>query len=258
MENPLPPPLDGESNAPSMSLAARLMNIFPAPGEVFEEVGRSKPSILNWLVPVALSCVAAVISVFIIFSQPAVQQQMREQQEQQLEKMVASGKMKAEDKEKAQATMESVGLSIAKIAGAVGAVVGSFVWLLIIAAVLRILGKVVFHAQFSFAKALEVAGLSTMITLLGAIVQTLLVLVKGNMLVSLGPTLYIGEIDPSNKIHLLLSSLNVTTLWYVGVLAVGLAMVSRGSTGKAALWLFSLWAVLRLGFVFAGLARSGM
>lgn len=240
-----------------MSLGARLLNILATPGEVFEEVRMSKSSLANWLVPVSLSCLAAIISVFVTFSQPAIQQQLREQQEQQFEKMVASGKMKPEDRDKIQAGMESMGITIAKVAGSIGAVVASFVWLFILASVLTLLGKYVFHAQFSYQKALEVAGLSAMITMLGAIVQILLVLVKGSMFVSLGPALFLGEIDPAKKMHLLLLSLNVVTFWYIAVLGVGLAKLSGVAFGKAALWLYGLWGLSRLGMIATGMARSG-
>ena len=47
-----PTPTDPTLPAPASSLAARLTNVFVSPGEVFEEVKVSPPTVSNWLVPV--------------------------------------------------------------------------------------------------------------------------------------------------------------------------------------------------------------
>ena len=234
------------------------MNVFAAPGEVFDEIKTSKPSTANWLVPVLCSCLVGVIYVMIIFSQPTVQQQLREQQAKKFEQMVKEGKMKAEDAEQAKAKLEAMGPTLTKIFGSAGAIVASFVWLLLLAGVLKLAGRVLFKAAFPYQKALEAAGLASMITILSAVINMLLVVAMGNMFVTPGPALFVRDFDPANKTHLILSSVNVMTLWYVGVLAIGLARLSAVSFGKAALWLYGLWLVLRAVMIFAGLAASGM
>ena len=258
MNEPAPPPFPDDATASKMSLGARLLNVFAAPGDVFEEVRAAQPAAANWLVPVLVSCVAGVAAVFVMFSQPAVMQQMREKQEQQLDKLVASGKMNAEDKQRAEAGIERLGTTLIKVSGSVGAVVGNFAWLLIAALVLKLFGRLAFQAPIAYPKALEIAGLAAMISVLGGIVQMLLVLVTGSLFVSLGPALLIQDFDAANKMHLALASVNIMTLWYLGVLAVGLAKLSRGGFAKAALWLFSLWGAFRVVAIFAGLAASGM
>ena len=61
-----------------MSLTARLFNVFADPGEVFEEVKNGKPSAANWMVPALVFALAGVISVVVIFSQPAIVQQIHD------------------------------------------------------------------------------------------------------------------------------------------------------------------------------------
>lgn len=241
-----------------MSLPARLFNVWAAPGDVFDEIKLAKPATANWLVPVLLSCVVGVISVFVIFSQPGVQQQLREKQEEQLDKLVASGKLNAEAKAKAQSGIESFGMTLVKISGSVGAIVASFAWVLVAAGVLKLLGSWLFKAHFSFPKALEVAGLSAMVSSLGGIVQTLLVVATGSMFASAGPALLISNFSPANKMHLLLGTINLMTLWYVGVLGLGLAKVSGTKPAKPVLCLVAFWLVLRAGIIFSGLGASGM
>ena len=71
----LEPPADVPK--PAMSLTARLFNIFADPGEVFESVKTSKPAVANWLVPALIYPLAGMISVVVIFSQPAIVQQIQ-------------------------------------------------------------------------------------------------------------------------------------------------------------------------------------
>ncbi len=123
-----------------MSLSSRLLNVFAAPAEVFSEVKPGERRQSDWLVPVLMAAVVGVINVWIIFSQPAVQQRMREQQAKQFQQMVDAGKMKAADAERAQEKMGPWMFTLMKITGPVGAFVGGFAWLFLIALVIRSVG----------------------------------------------------------------------------------------------------------------------
>ena len=249
----MPPTLPGPPSASRMPLGARLMNVFTGPGEVFEDVLKGPPSTANWLVPVVLSCLVGMVSSFVIFSQDAITQQLREKQEQAMEKRLE--KMPKEKREEMREMMEKWSNPDAiKVFGAVGAVVRSFGGLYVAAAVLWLVGTRLFKGSFSFMQAVEVCGLSAMIGMLAAIVTMLLVVVMGTTLATPGPVLLIHEPDMMNPAHLVLSAFNILTLWYIGVLAIGLAKLSQASVAKAAAWLFGIWAVVTLAFIFAGLA----
>ena len=316
MDTPSSPSLPDAAPASSSSLLSRLFNVFATPGDVFDEVKAGKSSTANWLVPVLLSCVVGVVFVCVAFSQPAIQQQMREQQDKQFEKMVEAGKMSSADAERARAGLEAMGMTIIKISGSVGAVLASFAWLFFMALVLWMLGTAPspattrtmvcvlsllglvlgwslikpldlpwylrlafaaligvvlglilglliqrtkpFHGQIAYRQAVEMTGLATMINVLGGIVGMLLAVVMGSIMATPGPALFIGDFDTTNKTHLLLSSINVMTLWYVGILALALSRLSGVSFAKCALWFYGMWLILRLGIVYAGWAGSGM
>jgi len=51
----------------------------------------------------------------------------------------------------------------------------------------------------------------------------------------------VSHFDQQNKVHLLLSALNVMSLWYLGVLSLGLARLTGASFWKPAVWLCGLW-----------------
>jgi hypothetical protein len=251
-----PPPLP--PTAPATSLAARLLNVFAAPGEVFEEVKASSASVANWLAPTLIGAVIGTVGAFIIFSQPAIVQKIHEQQEQMFEQQVKAGKMSQADADRALAMAEKFsGPTVLKILGVLGAVVGSFVRLLWWGLVVWLLGRWFLKAQFGYVKALEVAGLSSMIAVLGGIVTLLLIVNFGKLTSSPSLALAISDFDVKNKAHLLAGAVNVFNFWLVGVMASGLARLAGVPFLRAATVVLGYWLVTELLVIFTGLRAMG-
>ena len=83
------PPVPEESSA--MSFSDKLMNVFSAPGELFENVAKSEKQTSNWSVPLILTMIVSVIFVLVAFSQAPIQDQMKDQTEKTIQKKVAEG-----------------------------------------------------------------------------------------------------------------------------------------------------------------------
>src|ERR1039457_507501 len=129
-------PSDGSdrSDMSDTSLPSKLLSIFACPGDVFEEVAASPPRLANWLLPTLLVGVASLL-------------------------LVA-----------AQASAVSGHVDrFSAVAVWVGAFAGTF-WS---ALLLWFIGRVFLKTRFSYWKALEVAGLTGTIVVLGAIVTVL-------------------------------------------------------------------------------------
>jgi hypothetical protein len=206
------PPLT-EPPVPS-ALPVRLANVYAAPGEVFDALRGQPSSVANWLVPAILAALVGIVSVWVMFSQPAIRQQIEDLQSKRYEQLVADGKMTQEQVDQLQRQMGELQFTIEQIAGMIG--------------------------------------------VLGGLVTTLLMVITGSMFTHLSPILFISNFDAANKLHLLASSMNLFTFWWLGVVALGLARVGQVSFGKVAFALFGLWAALRLAIVFSGLGASGM
>src|SRR5262245_7346529 len=170
---PLPESPEQAPPAPSMSLGARLLNVFACPGDVFEEVKAAPPSAGNWLVPALMLSIIGVVFSLIVFSQPAIVQNLKEQQEKTMDQAVKDGKMKQSDEDRALSFM---GPTTMKLFGSVGSVVITFFRVFWWGLVLMLLGRWFLHSRFSYGKALEVSGLTMMISVLGALVFMLLVI----------------------------------------------------------------------------------
>lgn len=256
-----PPPVSGtpvpaEPAQPPMSLPARLVNVFAVPGDVFTEVKAAPSSVANWLAPTLIACVVGILSAIIMFSQPAIIQQMREQQEKAMEEQVKAGKLTQAQADQAMSVVEKfTGPAMMKVFGSVGAVGVSFVRLFWWALVLWLLGRWVLKANFGYMKSVEIAGLASMISILGAIVALLLIVNFGKMFSTPSLALAVSEFDVQSKSHLLLGAANVFTFWQVAVMSVGLARLAGVPWVRAAWVVFTFWLIWTLILVFIGLGQ---
>lgn len=250
-ENPPPESEEPTPEPPTSSLASKLLNVYAAPAEVFDEIAGRPPQHNHWVIPLVLGCLVAVVSVWVMFSQPDLIQQMQEAQEAQLQKQVDEGNMTQEQMDQALAGMNQfMTPRVLKIGGSVGAVLAAVAFLLLIALGIWFILRILFKAKVGYTKILEVTGLAGMISVLGGVVGLLVILITGKMNMTLSPALFVEDFDPTNNAHAMLAALNVMTLWYLGVLSLGSARVSERPVAQIAPWIFGAWLVIRVGGIF--------
>ncbi|HXI70681.1 MAG TPA: YIP1 family protein [Verrucomicrobiae bacterium] len=254
-----PPHPAPEATTPATSIGSRLLNVFAAPGEVFEEVKNSKPSTANWLVPTLIYVVVGVISTFVIFSQPTIIQQIHDQQEKAMDQQVKAGKLTQAQADQAMGAIDKfTGPGMMTVFGSVGAVVGSFLHIFWWAFILWLMGQWFLKIKFPFIKAVEIAGLATMILVLGAAVSVLLTVITGKLGASPSLALLVGQIDFKNKTHMLLAAANVFNFWQVVVAACGLARVTGAPFPKTLLLVGLYWLAFSLFFIVMGFGQMAM
>jgi len=255
MNSPQPEAVSAER----MSLPARLANIVAAPGEVFDSVRHTPVKPMDWLGPLLVCWLAAVLHVCVIFSQPAVLQKIRDQQEAYIDRAVEQGKIPATQRDAAvENARQFAGPGFLKAAGSAGAGIAIFFFTFLFALGLWLVGRKALHGNFPFMKAVEVTALASVIGALGAMVTMLVIVAKGESLANLGPVLALEKVDVKNKVHLVLVSLNLMTLWQVGVLGLGLAKLANVKAVRGMVWTFGGWALLRALAIWAGWAEGGM
>ena len=217
------------------------MNIFAAPGDVFEEVKTAGIVNANWLLPAILLVLISWVSAGLIFSQPAIRQQMVDLADKSIDQQVEKGHLPSAQAEKSRPFAEKTALVMAVISAVAGAPLVAFAspfwWGLILW-----LGGKILKGNFSYLKAVEAAGLANMILVLDVVVRTLLILVTGSLFASPSLALAVKDFDPQNTLHGLCALVNVMLFWVLLVRSVGLARLSGASVGKAAVWVFGIWA----------------
>ena len=255
MEEPLPV-LESPRDAtppPVTSLAARLLNVFAVPGEVFAEVKVGRICIGNWLVPALLSALVAVFTAVVIVSHPAFQRQMHDLTERQakaVDQQVKAGKVKEADANHALALVRAITQpgtvkTLASIAVAVIGVARVFWW----AFILWLVGRLFLKVRIGYPKALEVAGLGLMISVLGTVVTLLLMVNLPSLFATPNLASAISDLDSIRKSSLLLGAANVFAFWMIGVLSVGLAKLAGVPFLRAAWFVFAVWLIQESFFV---------
>ena len=237
-----------------MSLAARLLNVFATPSEVFNDVKTAPASTANWLLPGVLSALVAVLLAIIIFSQPAIRQQVHEQQAKAMDKQVQSGRVPREKADQALEWLEKL-----TVPGAIlSAVIFSLLRVIWWALVLWLLGRWFLKVQFPFIKTLEVAGLASMIIVLGTVVTVLLTVNLAKMFATPSLGLLVTDFDATRKSHLMLGAANIFSVWLVGVMSVGLARLASVPFLRAAWFVFAYWVAQQFFFIFSGLGQFAL
>jgi len=227
------------------------MNVFAAPSEVFDEVKRRPPLVSNWLVPALLFVLIGSVSAFVIFSRPGIQQQLREQQTKKMDELVKAGKMSQADADRAQEVMEKfTGPAMMTAFGVAFAGIGGFVRLFWWALLLWLAARWGLKRNPGYMKMLEVAGLASMVVVLGAVVTLVLTAVSGRLFMTPSLALLVSDFDVSRKTHLLLAAANAFYIWQVIVFAVGLAKLTDVPFGRALPLALACYVVQELLFIF--------
>ena len=108
-----------------MSLGGRLLNVFAAPGDVFDEVKTAKDSAANWLVPALILILVSWAAAVVIFSQDSIKHQLTEITDRAVQKQVDTGHLTEQQAEQARlagAKWASIGSKI--VAGIMPVFVG--------------------------------------------------------------------------------------------------------------------------------------
>ena len=146
MEN-VPSSIPAGEPPPSSSLAGRLLNVFAAPGDVFDELKTADSSVANWLVPVLIVMLVTITSFAVTLSQPAIKQQVVEMQEKAIDQQVAAGKIKPDQAKAFKEQMAALPPWVMQLFGIVQGVVAGFCGTFWWALVLWLLGKLALHNQ---------------------------------------------------------------------------------------------------------------
>ncbi|MBS1550746.1 MAG: YIP1 family protein [Bacteroidetes bacterium] len=240
---PQSPELQTSGQYEQLSNADAMSGIFTEPGETYETIANT-PKKNYWIFPVLISVVIGLISTF-LFMQDAelVSKTMEKQKEKMREKFqesVKQGKMTQEDSEKAMESMNPKGMMF-KVFGFGGAIIGPFVILLLLS-VFYLIALKIMKAQFDFMNILNVVGLAMLISGIGNIIAVVISILKGN-LTSVGPGLLFSEESAGQKVYTMLTKIDLFSIWFYAVIAIGLSKIARVSIAKTASVVFGLWIV---------------
>jgi hypothetical protein len=101
-----------------------------------------------------------------------------------------------------------------------------------------------------FRKARAVVAWAMLVTALGSLIKLPLMMAKDSMYVETSPTLFFKALEPSDRLYKFLTSFDIFNLWWLVLLAIGLAIGYRTSYSRSIVAVVILWALMMLMSVF--------
>jgi len=237
--------------APTISFSDIIMNVFASPAEAYEGIRTSPTRASVWVVPLLLTFVLSIGSIWFTFTNESIRSQIVEQQRERMQEQIQSGKITQERADQILEGMEKgSGMMIAF--GIIGAGIMLCVTVFVGALFLWLIGKLALKAEAGYGKYLELWGSSLWIGILGGIVTLLLLMAFNSMYASPSAALAVmSSYSPKNSLHRLLTSLNVFSIWQMVVVGIGLSKFSGKSMGAGIGASLALWIAWVLISVFA-------
>lgn len=228
------------------SVAKRVGGVFFSPTEAFRAIARA-PDVLP---PLVALIATSVITWEVILRKIGVAQIIRSQLE-------TSGRASSMSPEQMQAAVTQ-GAKYVPLFGRVFALVGTPIFLLVIALVGLAIMKAVFGQQFSFSSAYSIATYAALPTIIGYLLVIVVVLFGDpatfNMANPAPSSLgfFLSPEAAAKPLYTAATSINVFSFWFMGLLGVGFSeAVGRKVRARTVflcfftLWV--LWVLLRMG-----------
>jgi hypothetical protein len=235
-----------------MPLIDKISGIFLSPAEVYENLVKSKPRTIDWLVPLAVMIAVVIASTLLKFGNESIRNSLISFQEQRFEQLVEEGKMTEEQAEIARERLSSFG-GAQKIFSVVGALIGIPIVFLIVSLVYFLLGRLFFKVDVDFMSVFSIYSLSSFIGTVGVMVATLLSFLTGSFFASASPSIFM---EPStSKLYQLATKFELFSIWQYAVFAIGLAKAfnrSYSSTFALVFGVWLIWIILSLFVPFLG------
>ncbi len=240
------------SASPRMSFMEKLTNIFVAPGELYEDVRQTPSTPSNWVIPMIIFIVVAILMGQLVLQNPSLVDQIGSTIRKQFDESIQKGKMTAEQADQAYeyARPGSMFFRLGQIGGIA---IGSPIFLFLLSLIYWLLGKWGMSGTAPYTKVVEVIGLTFFISTIEIIVQTLLQFAMDSIYATPSLGLFVSNYDLQNKLHLAMSKINVFTFWDLTVVSIGLSKLFQRDLPKVLVLVFALWLVWSVLTVMAGL-----
>lgn len=236
---------------PPRSFLERLTGIFVSPGEVLADVAR-KP---DFLTPLIICVLAAIAVSETIMAKIGMERIVRLSLEQ-------SGRASRMSPEQLEQTVRQ-GAAVGGVLGHIAGVVGVPIFLLIIAGLGLLILNLVFSEPVKFKTAFSLVSYSYLVSLLGSLMAMVLILfgdpdrfnAENPIPATVGFFLIPGKV--SRPLYTLASSFSLFTIWFLILVAMGLAEgVGRRVKPRAIFLVYAglwvAWVLIRTGLAMIG------
>ncbi len=233
----------------------RVLMVLFSPRLVYESLS-VKSSKLDWIIPIALSLLLALI--IINSGYDFLRNDQYEAAIKQIENNTRlTEEQRAESIERVEKNMEMMA-GIQRILVNISAVVGAFGHVLVIALAMMAIVNIILDGKLAFGDAFKIGALGTMTSVVGSVVKLPLIFYHESIVqakMSLG--LYFPEGMEEEFIGKLFD-IDIFILWYVIIISIGMSVFAKTSLKKALVAMIILWFVFRIAIISITGALSGL
>jgi hypothetical protein len=217
-----------------------------SPDAILSQIAETPPRHLRWLLPVLLYILISLSSVQILTLHPSLSEAFRETIDEVLrpglDEQIRQGALTQKQADWVYAFV-SPGTPQFLIAQGIGLVVGAFATLFGLAFLFWQLGKSAMSGQAPYMKVVEVVGMTYVIASLERIATTLLMIGTESIYATPGLGLLAISSAPQSLLFLVLSRVNLFTLWELGFISRGLAFLFNRDFPKVLVLIVALWLI---------------
>ena len=245
-----------------MSHTDKLVGVFSEPDATFSKMSKFPPKTADWVIPILIVIVVAILSQFLMMNNPTIKAAIVEKQmaatEKSLNESVAKGKMTQaqadQQLESIRDQMEQSGGAIRMVGIFVGIPFGVFLYFFIVSGVFLILAKFILKGEGTYKEAMVAYGLPHYILAIQAIVMVIAALAMNKLITGTSVADFIGT-EKNTIAGFILGKLDVFSIWFYIVFSIGLAkMFKSNNTQKYIIGVVAVW--LGFGLLFFALAKA--
>lgn len=245
--------------APKMSMAEeeeelelshtdKLVGVFSEPGNTFAKMAKFPPKTTDWIIPILVVIVVAILSNIVMMSNPVIKLSIQEKQmaqfEKQMDEAVKSGQMTEAQKEEQLDTIRErmdQGMGANLIFSVLGIVIVTFLSFFIVSGVFYLFTKFALKGSGTFKEAMSAYGLPHYVVVIQIIVMVIVALVMNKFFSGLSVGEFV-DADKSTITGFLLNKVDVFSIWFYALVSIGYAkMFKSEDTGKYFALIFGIW-----------------
>ncbi len=241
-----------------LSHTDKLVGVFTEPAKTYSKMSEFPPKTADWIIPLIVAIIFAILSNIIMMSNPAIKSQIVEKQmaaiEKQLDEAVQKGQLTETQKEQQLETMRDGmakgGGMIAMIGTIIGIPFAFFIMFFIVTGVFYLIIKFALKGDGTYKAAMSSYGLAYYILVIQIIVMVILAFSMNRLFTGVSVAEIIN-IDKSTFGGFLLSKADIFSIWFYAVIGIGFAkMFKSQTTGKYVGMVFAVWLGFSILFYF--------
>ncbi len=218
----------------------KLVGVFTEPQPMFSKVAKFPAKTMDWLIPVLVVIVIAILSQFVMQSNPEIKRQQQDKMMQNIEKgfddAVKEGRMTQEQADQQLEQMEEnmtsgAGNMFQTIGIIVGIPFGMFLIFFIVSGFFLLVSKYGLKGEGTYKDVMVAYGLPMYISVIEIIVTVIAALALSKMMTAFSAADLMG-MDKTTTTGFLLSRINPLTIWYYVVFGIGLAKMNKSEDVK--------------------------